>query len=268
LRNKKYIHIAVLLIIIFVFYRVNLLLLFAIISIYLIVLNYPTILFLMGSNKYSQKQVEKANKYFDRMDRCFYSPASRRISYVYILLLQGDVDKAEGVIKSILKKTLTDKEKLDLNLNYSLVMWKKNDLDKAIDILQKVHVNTKSTVVYQNLGYFLLLRGDYKAALEFNLEALSYNTSNSGIMDNLAENYYYLGEYDKAIEIFDEVISKAPTFATPYYYCALTLIKQDNKEKALEVLRKGLECKFSSLSITNKDVLEAKILELEAIEKL
>lgn len=145
-------------------------------------------------------------------------------------------------------------------------MWKKNDLDKAIDILKKAYADNKNTIIYQNLGYFLILKGDYNVALEFNLEAFDYNSSNSGIIDNLAQTYYYLEDYDKAIELFDEVISKNPTFATPYYYYGLTLIKKGNKEKALEVLKRGLDCKFTSLSITSKEDLEAKIFELGELE--
>jgi len=232
---------------------------------YTIAIKYPTILYYIANNKFSRNKIVEANKYFDRMNRCFYTQAKLKISYVYFLLLQGDLDKAEKLVKLILKEKINASDKRDLNLNYSLVMWKKDDLDKAIEILKKDFANNKNTIVYQNLGYFLILKGDYNAALEFNLEALDYNSSNSGIMDNLAQTYYYLGQYNKAIEIFNEVISKNPTFATPYYYYALALIKKDKKEKALEILKKGLECKFTALSITRKEDLEAKISELEKV---
>ena len=262
MKNIKYFHIAALLITIMLFSRVNKVIAIAFILIYFIAINYPTILYYIASNKYSQKKVAEANKYFERVNRCFYSPIKLRISYIYFLLLQGEVDKAEKLTKLILNKEMSEKDKIDLSLNYSLVMWKKNDIDKAIDILKKAYTNGKNTIIYQNLGYFMILKGDYNAALEFNLEAFDYNSSNSGIMDNLAQTYYYLEEYNKAIELFNEVISKNPTFATPYYYYALTLIKRDNKEKALEILKKGLDCKFTSLSITRKEDLEAKISEL------
>lgn len=266
MKNKKYFHIVAFLITLILFSKAKPIIAIPFILIYILVINYPTILYYIASNRYSQKKVDEANKYFELMNRCFYSPAKLRISYVYFLLLQGEVDKAYGLIKTILKKELNESDKRSLSLNYSLVMWKKNDLDKAIDILKETYANNKNTIIYQNLGYFLVLKGDYNAALEFNLEALDYNSSNSGIMDNLAQTYYYLEQYDKAIEIFNEVISKNPTFATPYYYYALTLIKRNNKEKALEVLKKGLDCKFTSLSITSMEDLEAKILELVADE--
>jgi len=143
----------------------------------------------------------------------------------------------------------------------------KNDLDMAIDILKKIF-NNKNTIIYQNLGYFLILKGDYNEALEFNIEALDYNSSDLGIMDNLAQTYYYLEEINKAIELFDEIITKKPTFASPYYYYALALIEKNNKEKAIEVLKKGLKCNFNSLSIITKEDLEAKISELEMIKDI
>jgi len=265
MKNKKIFHIVALLITIVLFFVAKPIIAIAFIFIYIIAINYPTILYYIASNKYSQKKVEQANKYFDRVDRCFYSPTKLRISYAYFLLVQGKVDKAEELIKSILKKEMNDNDKINLSLNYSLVMWKKNDLDKAIDILRKTYTDNKNTLIYQNLGYFLILKGDYNKALEFNLEALDYNSSDSGIVDNLAQTYYYLEEYDKAIELFHEVISKKPTFATPYYYYALILLNKDNEEKAIEILKRGLECRFTSLSIITKEDLEAKIFELETV---
>jgi len=265
MKNKKYFHIVALLITIMFFSEANLIIAIAFIFIYIIAINYPTILYYIACNKYSQKKVGEANKYFERVNKCFYSPTKLRITYAYFLLIQGQVDKAEGLIKSMLNKEMNDNDKISLSLNYSLVMWKKNDVDKAIDILKKTYIDNKNTLIYQNLGYFLILKGDYNKALEFNLEALDYNSSDAGIMDNLAQTYYYLEEYDKAIELFNEVISKKPTFATPYYYYALTLVNKNNEEKAVEILKQGLVCKFTSLSIITKEDLEAKIFELETV---
>lgn len=265
MRNKKYFHIVALLITIMFFLEDKLIISIAFIFIYIIAISYPNILYYMANIKYSQNKLQQANKYFDRVNTCFYSPIKLRISYVYFLLIQGQVDKAEGIVKSILNKHMNDNDKIDFSLNYSLVMWKKNDLNKAIDILEKAYINNKSTLIYQNLGYFLILKGDYNKALEFNLEAIDYNDSNLGIMDNLAQTYYYLGDYNKAIALFNEVILKKPTFANPYYYYALTLIKTNNNEKAVEILKQGLDCKFTFLSIITKEDLEAKIFELETV---
>ncbi|MBC8060286.1 MAG: tetratricopeptide repeat protein [Clostridiaceae bacterium] len=268
MENKKYFNLVTLLITLLLFLKVNSIIAIIFLVIYILVINYPNILYFIANNKYSQNKVEEANKFFERLNSCFYSPTKLRTSYVYFLILQGEMDKAENLIKTILKKKVNDSDKITLSLNYSLIMWKKNDLDKAIDILNETYANNKNTMVYQNLGYFLILKGDYNKALEFNLEALDYNSSNTGIMDNLAQTYYYLEEYDNAIKLYDEVVFNKPTFATPYYYYALTLIEKNNKEKALEVLKKGLDCKFTSLSIISKENLETKIFELEAIEEL
>ena len=268
MKNKTYLNIIALIFTITLFIKAKPLIAFGFIIIYMIVINYPTILYYIAINKYSNKQLEDANKYFEKMNRCFYTPTKLKISYVYYLLLQEQIEKAEKQIKSIPKKEIKESNKIDFGLNYSLVMWKKNDINKAIEILMNIYTNNKNTLIYQNLGYFLILKGDYKAALEFNLEAFDYNSSNSGIMDNLAQTYYYLEEYGKAIGIFEEVISKKPTFATPYYYYALTLIKKNNKEKALAILKMGLDCKFSPLSITSKKDLETKIIELEPATEL
>jgi len=262
MKNKKFLHVCTLLITIIFYSKYNPIIGFVFILIYGLAIYYPTILYYIAMIKYSPDNFQESNKYFDRMNRCFYSETKFRITYAYYLILQNDVDKAEELIKSIQKKKISEKDKIQLCLNYSLLMWRKNDLDQAIDILKKANADAKHSTIYQNLGYFLILKGDYNAALEYNLEALDFNSSSSGIIDNLGQTYYYLQEYDKAIELFEEVISKKPTFATPYYYYGLTLIKKGNSEKALQVLKKGLDCNFNALSITTKEDLEAKILEL------
>ncbi|MBU3191037.1 tetratricopeptide repeat protein [Clostridium bowmanii] len=264
MKNNKYFHIGAILITIIIFSRKPIMAI-SFMVFYIVAINYPTILYYIANNRYSQNKIEVANKYFERMNGCFYTPTKFRISYVYFLMLQGKLDNAERLIKSILKIEMNANDEIKLNLNYSILMFRRNDIDKAIDILMKIHSNNKNTIIYQNLGYFLILKGDYNKALEFNIEALDYNSSDAGIMDNLAQTYYYLEDYNKAIEIYDQVISKKPTFATPYYYYALTLIKQDNKLKAIEVLKKGLDCNFTSLSITTKEDIQAKILELEIL---
>lgn len=223
---------------------------------------YPKLMTMLGNIYYSKDQLDKSEAYFRRVYKCFYASLKHKLSYSYILILKGELDEAEKVLEKLSKqKTLKD-EIINLRLNQSLIYWKRNQLDAAIDLLLSTYKDYKTMIIYQNLGYFLILKGDYNRALEFNQEAYEYDNDNIGILDNLAENYFFVGEYDKAIEIFDKIIHRKPSFASPYYYYALTLHKIGKKEEALEMLKKGLECKFSYLSAVKKDEIEAKILEL------
>ena len=47
-----------------------------------------------------------------------------------------------------------------------------------------------------------------------------------------------LGEYDKAKEIYEKLLAKAPTFPEPYYNYGLLQEKLGNKDEALESMKR------------------------------
>ena len=231
---------------------------------FLVITNFPYILYMVGSRKAAIFDMKAADKYYEKACNIFYAPMNLKISYGYFLLVNGELDKSEKLTKEILKQPMSDKDKINLNLNYSIIMWKKNKIDEAIEILNNLYENNfKTTIVYQNLGYFLLLKGNYEETLKFNLEAYEYDGTNTGILDNLAQNYFYLGNYEKAIELYEKLMESKPTFATAYYCYAQALAKKERYEEALENLNKGLQCKFNYLSITKKEDLEKLIAEIK-----
>lgn len=235
--------------------------------IYFLVLKYPNILNLLGNYHYANNRVDKAGKYYQRVYKCFYSPVKLKIYYTYVLIVQGNLTEAEEIIKNILKQKITETESRDLKINHSLVMWKRGKLDNAIEILNKLYEKYKTIIIYQNLGYLLILKGEYTRALEINLEAYDYDASNAGIIDNLAQNYYMLGEYDKAEDLFEALMKKKPTFASAYQNYALLLLKKNKIEDALKSLRKATECKFTFLSAISKEEIENQIREIESIQE-
>jgi len=131
-------------------------------------------------------------------------------------------------------------------------------------MLEEVFATYKTTTVYGSLGYLMLLKGDLEKALAFNQEAYEYNDNNSVIVDNLALNYYLLGELDKAEEIYEKLMTKNPTYPEAYYNYGLTLEAKNKIDKALEVMEKALDFKFSFLSNVSREEVENKIQELKA----
>ena len=143
----------------------------------------------------------------------------------------------------------------------ALVLWKKGELDAATDMLTEVMQTYKTTSVYGSLGYLLILKGDLDKALQFNLEAYDYNASDKVIQDNLGQNYYLLGMYDKSREIYEALMEKSPTFPEAWFNYGLLLEKLGEPERALESMKKALEYKFSYLCCISREDIEAKIQE-------
>lgn len=261
--NKK-VNIGAIIVFIALFLFVNKLIAMTLLILFLVVKNFPYIIYMIGARKAAKYDMKAAEKFYDYACNIFYAPTNLKISYGYFLLVNGELDKSEKLIKELLKLPMTGKDKINLSLNHSIIMWKKDKIDEAIEILNNLYKdNFKTTIIYQNLGYFLLLKGDYEEALRFNLEANEYDNENSGILDNLAQTYFYLKDYDKAIELYEKIMESKPSFATAYYCYAKALIKKERYREALVSLNQGLECKFNYLSITKKEDLEKLIEEIK-----
>lgn len=222
-------------------------------------------MFIIGNKKFNNHKTEEALLWFDRA--CKLHNCSPRIKnfYAYTLLMSGDVEQAEKTLNTILESNFNKDKKQQAKLTLSLLLWKKGNLDTAIELLEDMYKNYKSTVLYQNLGYFYILKGDYDKALQFNLEAYDYNSADSSIMDNLAQNYYFKEDYDKALELYEKIAPLKPTFVTYYYYYGLTLLKKNNLQDALKAMKDGLSCNFSYLSLIEKEEIERKISEIQLL---
>ena len=260
---KKYTNIVVGILALLMFIAFSKLIAILFIIIYVVYINFATIVYYIGSNKYKRNQIDEAYKYFEKAYKIKNSSMKIKLYYIYYLLLRGDLDKSEKLLRQLSEEKLTSDDEISVKLNMSIVMWKRNNIDAAIDILMELYEKYKTTIIYQNLGYFLILQNDYYKALEMNLEAYDYNSSNAGILDNLAITYCMLGEYDKSLKIYEELMLEKPSFPSAYYYYSFTLLKLNKTEEALQNLKQALKCNFTFLSAISKEEIEAKITEIE-----
>ena len=168
--------------------------------------------------------------------------------YAYLCLREGKLDKSERLINSVLGRKYGDDIRNSANLNRALLLWKQDKLDEAIELLYEVGKEFKNSSYYGNLGYFLILKGEYQKALEFNMEAYNYNSDDFLILDNLAQTYYYMGSLKKSEEIYEELMAKNPQFPVPHYNYAKTLYALGKKEEAAKEARVALSFPFTHLA--------------------
>mgnify|MGYP003293135302 CR=1 FL=1 len=133
---------------------------------------------------------------------------------------------------------------------------KKGNIDEAVSVMGEVYEKYKSIVVYGNYGYLLLEKKDLRKALEVNLAGYEYDSQSDIICDNLAQNYYMLGNYEESKKYAEEVIAREPKFPMPYYNYAKTLVALGEKEKASENLKKALTYPFSGVAAITKEEVE------------
>lgn len=185
--------------------------------------------------------------------------------YAYLLNKTGKVEEAEKLMKELLAKKLPDPMRLQASVSLATSYWLLGKQEEAYQLLQEFYPDMKSTKLYGTLGYYKLLRGeDLEETLAFNLEAYDYNSDDLTIIDNLAQNYYFLGRYEEAREMYEKVMEKNPRNADSYYYYALTLQSLGKLDEAREQISKALDREFALISSLTKDDVERLAKELGA----
>lgn len=189
------------------------------------------------------------------------------VQYAFFLIKAGEYEKAEKLYNNYIFKDISKKkpkDKILSDINYALLVWKKGDLDYAIELTEDLLEKYKTTSIYVNLGLFLILKGDYEKALKVNLEAYDFSPENLGVLDNLGMNYYYLGDYENSKKIYEQLFSikENPSFADCYFNYGRLLNKLDQKETAKAFLEKALTAEFSVFSSVTKEHVEEELKNL------
>lgn len=263
LNNKFLTNIAAIAIGILVFIFVNRLLGIVIIGAFVIVFGIPIVFVIKGNSAYSLGQTDKAIKYYKMAANNIFVSIKIKIMYGYIAIKSGYVDEAEKVLQKLKDTNMNFQDEIRYKSTYGIVLWKKGKIDEAVEMLLKLYEKYKTTEVYENLGYFFILKGDYDKAISFNEEAYEYSDSDAGILDNLALSYYMKGNHEKAAKLYEKLMKMKSDFITAYYYYALILIEKKDYEGALDNLRKAMKCKFSFISFIQKEEIEEKIKQVE-----
>jgi Flp pilus assembly protein TadD len=213
-----------------------------------------------GKLAYMQGNIELARNWLEKAYRCRNCPAEAKLSYAYVLLKQGNPQKAEQVLDQIMAEAVHKDEIMQAKMNLGLAYWMQDRKETAYKLLQEVFSQYKNTVVYGSLGYMLLLRGDYDKALQFNLEAYEYNDTDITIIDNLGQSYYWVGQYEQAETTFERLMrmQPLPKFAEPYYYYALTLEKQRKLEEARIQILQAVDKELSLIGHLTKSDIEGE----------
>lgn len=234
---------------------------------YLIYKNLPAIYSKIGKLFYAQGNLDQALNFFKKASSKKYPKPDILISYSYLLLKKGDIETPDKIIDELLERTISHNKKAAAKAIKALVIWKKGDLDSAIGMLEEIISIVETTSIYASLGYMYIEKGDLAKALDFNLKAFDYNSDSSIIADNLALAYYHNGNINKALEIYEKIMSQSikPAFAEAYYNYALVLKSSGDIEKAISNAKKSLEFNLSFLSTITTQEIETLIDDL--IEK-
>lgn len=164
-----------------------------------------------------------------------------------------------------------NRERLDDLVNAAIIFKETLEYDKALNILESIPKNNRSSDVKKLLARLYYLNGNSKNALDtFNdirdkdwwiyiYEGLIYEEMGdtraaiSGYLKSLQKNenslalyrigkiYYTKKNYSKAAEYFRDLIAFDPSFRLAYYYLGQSLLKSDRYEDSYKYLSKAIQ---------------------------
>lgn len=227
----------------------------------------PNYYVIKANKAYQAGDFEESKKWYKKAYDTGRAKINIKISYAYILLRTGDTDEAEDVLNRIIRvKGVKPENKLKAKQQRCMVYFKQGRLDEALEEAYEIYDNGnyKNTTLYGMLGYFKYLHDDIDEALRFCLEAYEYNSDDRDITDNLSLCYYKKGEYEKAKELSDKIISSNPQFVEAYYHGAQIAVKCGNYDTAKEYLEKIPGCRWSNMTTVTHEVVEELKKEVES----
>lgn len=184
------------------------------------------------------------------------------MAYGVLLMRFNQLEKARDLLLSCEHmKGMDAKSKKQLRVNYSVCQWKMGNLDKAIELMQNAANGGKTALIYTTLGYYLIEKaiqtGDFTEALAFNQEAYEYDEDDAGVLDNLGQLYYAMGEREKAYDFLSRAYRAKPTQVTTLYFIAKMNHEKGDDEKARAFIAKALQGNFSALCSISREQAQA-----------
>lgn len=130
---------------------------------------------------------------------------------------------------------------------------------QAADIYHAIIKNDRKYVnSYVNLGYELILTGQYKKALKTLKKGVKKDKQNATMISNLGLAYYHLNKLSKALDITHQSLEINPSNAYAYRNLGLIYIGLGDKKSACTAFNKALELDFKYIYGNEVDELIQK----------
>lgn len=231
--------------------------------IYTVSKNIQTIRANRGIKAYNAGDTQKAIEILDKVANTKKAKPYIKSSYGYILLREGHLEKSERYIKDVFEtENLDDRTKYNNILNYSILKWKQGNPEEGIKLLESIKDKYTNSTFYEIYGYLSISTGNYERSLEINKEAYDYNKTDDIITDNLAQSYFFLKEYNKAEELYKDIIDNVK-FPEAFHYYGLIKWEKGDYKGAYNLLLQSASLKSSFLSNVSKEELDGTFRKLE-----
>lgn len=189
----------------------------------------------------------------------------RKILICSAFIQQNDVQFGIDTLEKLLISCKDENRRATAIITLSMGYWALGNLDHAIELLQNLSATGyKDDNLEVNLETYLLEKGDLKEAKKIISQSRKNSTENNGLLDNRGWYYIQKGEWDKARNVFDELINdRNAKFPVAYVHGAQVSVHFGRIEEAIDRLGWGLSKKFTNTSMVEKKYVQTLLDGLE-----
>jgi tetratricopeptide (TPR) repeat protein len=194
--------------------------------------------------------------------------ASATASYAYLSLKSGRTEDAAELLDKALThgrrgKPLKLTERRLLETYQAMVLWKNGRLDEAVELLEQLLASGyRTTAVYGNLGYLLLLQGNVDRAEAVCREAVDWDPEGKVILDNLASVLLYRERWAEAAEVYGKLLALEPKFPEAWHGAGWAALKNGDPIEARQRWQHALTLPFHALTTVERPAIEKALAEL------
>ena len=201
-----------------------------------------------------------------------YSQNYIRCAYILpwsVLLLRTGGEENYKKVKEMLAKAqkapdINDQNRAELVLNFAIAEYKLGNLDKAVELLERIHQKSPNGDTYGALGCLYIEQGYLEKAMEINNAALEYDDEDPIALDNMGQTYYrLLNDEEKALPYFKKAHEIKPTQIDTLWFLSRYDIKEGKISDAIEKLEAALGGRFSPLNTVTKAQIEEELASLK-----
>ena len=178
---------------------------------------------------------------------------------------RGDAARGLEILEKVIANPKAGDSAKTATITCSMGYWRLGDMDKAISVLEDLSdAGYRDDNLSVNLESYLLEKKDLEGAKKAIDTGRPEKTETNGLMDNRGWYYIQNGEWDKAKEVYDELIDdRNAKFPEAFLHGAQVSIHENNVEQAIDRLGWGVGKKFYGTCMFTKEYLEKLLLGLE-----
>lgn len=207
-----------------------------------------------GKRNYYKGRLNKAVHWYGKAYATGIAENRVRISYVYSLILIGDIEKAEEIMEEIRQLAKRDDIESSFLICEALLKWHATGSIRAgAVILEQTSRSQRNSTLYANLGRLYLLAGQHSQADALNQEAYEYNKDNALILENILYLQWIREERNEALSTARKLIRSGPHTPDAFHYAGLVFLWANELKLAGKCQKKELRYQHSILSLCKEE---------------